>query len=424
MDPHVAKTFVSPPRVTRRAILKSAALGASGLTLSALLPRGARAARSIVGSGNPVLVYLFLRGGIDGLSLCVPHGDPDLYAARPKLAIPPPGAIGGALDLDGFFGLNPAAAPLLPAFAAGDLAFVQAFGSPETTRSHFLAFQKVEFGIPGQPLATASEGWLARHLATIPPATPTPLRCAVMHEVVPLSLAGAPNTLPVADPVTIAFPGDAGTAASRDAALRALYAGVGAPLGPAAFDTLDTIAMLEAQSFAPVEHGAIYPDTALGARLRGAAALIKADVGVEAIMLEEDGYDHHAAQGPQDGELAQMLDDLSRSLAAFRQDLAAHWQRVTLLAHSEFGRRVAENASLGTDHGRGGVAIAMGGRVAGGRVLGSWPGLAPAQLVNGDLAVRVDYRDVVSEVLAECLGATNLAVVFPGHVPQFPGLIA
>lgn len=419
----IERGFESSARASwsRREVLAGAlAVGGSALAAGPLL----RAAGGPAQHGQQVLVYLFLRGGLDGLSLCVPYGDAALYAARPTLAVPPPGALGGALDLDGFFGLNPAAAPLLAPFHAGDLAFVHAFGSPEPTRSHFLAFHKVEFGIPNQPLAAASEGFIARHLKALAAAPGVPLRCAVLDEVMPQSLAGGPKTLPVSDPTALGFPGAQATAAAREALLRALYDGVLPPLGAAAEDTLDTLDLLSKLSFPPPENGAVYPDTPLGERLRHAAALIKVDVGVEAIMLDEDGYDHHSKQGPLDGELALMLDDLARGLAAFRLDLAGHWQRVTLVAHSEFGRRVAENASAGTDHGRGGIALVLGGHVAGGRVYGAWPSLAPAALDDGDLAVTTDYRDVLGEILAKRLGATDLGYVFPNHSVTFPGIVS
>lgn len=408
-------------KLHRRTVLRGAALLGGAAFLPTILSRSALARNG--GAGNQVLVYLFLRGGIDPLSTCVPYGDADLYVARPNLAIGPPGSMGGAIDLDGFFGLNPAAAALLPAYHAGDLAVVQAFGSPDPTRSHFLAFQKMEFGVPNQPITGATQGWLARHLALATPASASPLRCAVMHEVMPLSLAGAPRTLPVADPTTFAFPGQAATADAREAILRSMYQGISPPLGPVAADTLDTLELLASQSFSGPQFGAAYPDTELGARLKNAAALIKLDLGVEAIMIEENGYDHHSKQGPKDGELAMMLDDLAQSLAAFRLDLSSHWQRITLVAHSEFGRRVAENASLGTDHGHGGVALVMGGHVNGGRVFGNWPGLAPAQLDDGDLAITVDYRDVLGEILAKRMGATQLSVVFPNHTVSFPGIV-
>ena len=412
---------------SRRGFLRGAALTAAATFAGpALLPRVLQAGAPR-GAGRDVFVYILLRGGIDGLSTVVPYTDGDLYAARPNLAIAPPGQTDGALDLDGFFGLNPVAAPLLGSYSAGRLAFVHAAGSPDPSRSHFDAFQKMELGIPAQPLTAASEGWMARHLMVTPPLTADALRCMAVQEVLPVGLTGAPRTLPVPDLSDYAFPGDPLTAAARRATLEAMYGGLPAPLGSAALDTLATIDLLatvDVASYVPTA-GASYPATDLGLGLQQCAALIKADVGVEVLMLELNGFDHHATQGPLDGDLAGLLDDLARSLAAFDVDMGPGMDGVTLAAHSEFGRRVAENASLGTDHGHGGLMLVMGGaHVLGGQVHGAWPGLDAASLDNGDLAVTTDYRDVLGEILAKRLQDVDLPTVFPGHTVSFPGVLA
>ena len=97
---------------------------------------------------------------------------------------------------------------------------------------------------------------------------------------------------------------------------------------------------------------------------------------------------------------------------------------MTLVVKSEFGRRVAENGSAGTDHGHGGVMMVLGGNVNGGQVHGQWPGLDPVSLGNGDLPITTDYRDVLAEILALRLGNTSLQDVFPQHTPQFPGVVS
>jgi uncharacterized protein (DUF1501 family) len=160
--------------------------------------------------------------------------------------------------------------------------------------------------------------------------------------------------------------------------------------------------------------GAQYPESVLGTQLRNTAALIKADAGVEAITIDVQGWDLHAGLGPIDGSMAELLDDLSRALEAFYLDLGPT-ARVTLACLSEFGRRVGENASLGTDHGHGNAMILMGAGIDGGRVLANWPGLAQAQLDDGDLAVTIDYRDILGEILVNRLGATDLSAIFPQH---------
>jgi uncharacterized protein (DUF1501 family) len=420
-------------RWSRRQLLRGATLGAGALLLPSWMPRivaapAAAGAGTAAGSGaeRDVLVYVFLRGGLDGLSFIPPYGDGDYYAARPVLGVPPPGASGGALDLDGFFGLLPAAAPLYAPFAEGRLAFVHAVGTNDHTRSHFDAFNKVELGIAGLPVGSAQEGWLARHLTLVPPLSDGPLRAAALRDVMPVTLVGAPRTLPIPDPAAFDFPGDPATAAARKAAIVAMYQGAPAPLGPAAIDTLDTIALLDGIAFhAAPQHGAVYPNTPFGNRLRACATIIRAGLPIEALMLDYLGFDHHSEQGPLDGDLALLSDDVARSIAAFDTDLGPLMDRVTLVAHAEFGRRVAENASLGADHGFGGVLLALGGHVNGGQVLATWPGLSPAALVDGDLAPTTDLRDILGEILVKRLAASpaDLALIFPSHTVTFPGLV-
>lgn len=420
----------SETRCTRRALLRGAALA------SVALPGGMSALPRVVLGGAPgggsggeprdVLVHVLLRGGMDGLTTCVPYGDAHLYSARPTLAIQPPGAPNGALDLDGFFGLAPAAAPLLVPWSNGHLAIVHAAGSPDPTRSHFEAFARMELGIPLQPLGSQSNGWLARHLASVAPLGASPLRAAALVDAMPLTLAGAPQTLPIPDPSQYAFPGSSATAALRELLMHSMYAAAQPPLSSIALDTIGTIHLLSSidfASYAPAG-GADYPaasELALG--LKRSAALIKAKVDVECLMLELGGWDLHNQLGPIEGEMALLLDELSRSLEAFYLDLGGEIERVIVVVMSEFGRRVAENGSAGLDHGHGNAMLLLGGHVAGGQVHGTWPTLAPAALDQGDLAITTDYRDVLAEILSKRLGNAALEQVFPNHVAQFPGVI-
>ena len=371
-----------------------------------------------------VIVHVLLRGGMDGLTTCVPHGDPDYYAARPNLAVPPPGQTGGALDLDGFFGLAPAAAPLMTPYANGHLAIVHAAGSTDPTRSHFNAFTHMEFGIPNQPLSSVSTGWLARHLQTTPALGSGPMRGVAISSLMPKTLAGAPMTLPIADLASFDFPGNPNTVAARRLALTDMYSGEPAPVGPAALSTMGSIDLLEQidfENYVPAP-GVVYPNFALADELKQAAALIKANVDVETIYLEKGGWDTHDAQGVLVGRMADLLDELTSSLEAFYLDMLGQIDDVVIVVMSEFGRRVAENASLGTDHGHGNCMLVIGGAVAGG-VLTQWPGLAPANLDNGDLAITTDYRDILAEILDKRAGNTNLETVFPNHTPAYQGVI-
>ena len=369
-------------------------------------------------TNHDVFVQIFLRGAMDGLTTVVPHGDPDYYVARPNLAVPPPGQTNGALDLDGFFGLAPAAAPLMTPYQAGHLAFVHASGSIDTTRSHFDAFTKMEFGESGLPQGTVSEGWLSRYLIQVGAMSSGLLRAVGTDDILPKTLAGAPNTLPIPDMGNFLFPGNPSSAAERVASLTQMFGDENPPVGPSAlrtFDSIDLMSQIDFAGYVPAG-GAQYPSTRLGDQLRSTATLIKANVGVEAITIDFGSWDHHAQQGPLDGTMAAMLDDLARGLEAFYIDMAAMLNNVTVACISEFGRRVAENSSLGTDHGHGNVMLLMGGGINGGQVIANWPGLSAPQLDNGDLAITIDYRDILGEILDRRMGATDLAAIFPQHV--------
>ena len=158
---------------------------------------------------------------------------------------------------------------------------------------------------------------------------------------------------------------------------------------------------------------------------RQIAMLMKAEVGLEVAAIDLGGWDTHFAQGGSVGLMAGLIADLGQGLAAFHADTAAQASRLTVVVISEFGRRVQENGSLGTDHGHGSAMLLLGGHVAGGRVHGRWPGLTPEALIGpGDLAVTTDYRDVLAEVVRLRLNNSALAEVFPGYTPVPVGVVA
>lgn len=409
----------SPATIDRRRFLGRTALGAAAtLTAPAWLPRVSLAGTA--GSGRDTLVVIFLRGGADGLTLCVPYGDAELYVRRPVLGIRPPGNPNGATDLDGFFGLAPASVPVLPAFQAGHLAFVHATGLSDPSRSHFDMQRWMELGVTGATSGGVFTGWVGRYLQTIPPAGSGLLRGLGIGAALPKSFSGGPACVPVPDPDAFVLPGAAGTATARRNALTAMYQGEPEPLGPAALDTFATIDLLATIDFANYVPygGAVYPATTFGEALKSAAALIKANIGIEAIEADLGGWDLHSALGPINGTMATRMDELTRGLAALHADLddpAATLDRTTVVAMSEFGRRAGENASAGADHGHGNCLIVMGGNVNGGQVIANWPGLATANLDNGDLAITVDYRDILAEILEDRMACTSLGTVFPSY---------
>ena len=411
--------------LSRRGFLtRSGVIAASGLTAPIWLPKVALAQTG--GPARDVLVHVFLRGAIDGLSVIVPYGDGELYNARPNLAVAPPGQTDGAVDLDGFFGLNPNAAALATPYSNGHLAVLHAAGSTDPTRSHFDGMKGMEAGIPGQNLLNVSTGWLGRHLADSSPLGSGLLRGMALEGTMPLHLIGSEGTLPVSDPANFAFPGRASTATIRGQTVESMYSTADAPLAGASLSTFGTIDLLDSIDFDNYQTAGAtaYPATPFGQKLRSSAALIKAGIQLEAISIDYGGWDHHNTMGPINGVMGSGLTNLSTALEAFYLDLLAtgHLDGVTTLVMSEFGRRVAENVSLGTDHGHGNMMLAMGGHIAGGQVFSNWPGLAPAQLDNGDLQVTIDYRDVVSEILTNRMANTNIDNVFPGHVPAPIGI--
>jgi uncharacterized protein (DUF1501 family) len=167
-----------------------------------------------------------------------------------------------------------------------------------------------------------------------------------------------------------------------------------------------------------------YPVTPLGQALHDVARLVKAGLGLRVATVEDTGWDLHAGMGrPEQGPMADKLGQLAKALAAFAAELGPDLGRVVLVTLSEFGRRVAENGSGGTDHGRGGALLVLGGAVTGRAVHGTWPGLEPRALDDGDLAVATDYRQVLAEILSRRCGVTATTSVFPGLTPSPPGVV-
>ncbi|MBM4267870.1 MAG: DUF1501 domain-containing protein [Deltaproteobacteria bacterium] len=394
-------------KLTRRQVLHGggAAVLAAGLApFFGLRRAGASAVRR-------VLVAIFQRGAVDGLNMVVPHGEPTYYSLRPTIAIQPPGSEGGALDLDGDFGLHPSMSALLPSWQAGELAIVHACGSHDPTRSHFDAQDYMETGLPGDG---ATEGWLARHLRSS--ANGGALRAVSLTGSIPRVLAGAVEVY-AAPSLTDLTLGRSTEAAIARTALERMYGPRSDLLGVTVRDTLanfDVFSALDREVYRPA-NGAVYPAGELGTQLREVAQVLKADLGVEVAFLDVEGWDTHANQGGSAGELANRLRNLADALAAFRLDLGESMAEVSVLTMSEFGRTAAENGTRGTDHGHGTAMLLLGGTVRGGRVYGAWPGLRSAELYEGrDLAVTTDFRSLFAEVAVRHLGNPDVASVFPG----------
>jgi uncharacterized protein (DUF1501 family) len=413
--------------LTRRVFLKSSGLALVSFgAVPHFLLRSVRAAEGT--RRKKTLVVIFQRGACDGLNTVIPYGEHAYRALRPTIAVPAPKAGGtdAALDLDGFFGLHPALEPLLPLWRGGDLAAVQAIGSPDGTRSHFDAQDFMETGTPGRK--ATEDGWMNRCLQACPDPESTPLRAIALTPTLPRSLAGTYPAVALANIRDFDLRPAAGPAVGRG--FEEMYAGAVRDTlhgtGQEAFEAIQFLKKTDSAKYQPAE-GVQYPRGPYGDSLRQIAQLLKADVGVEMAFTEVGGWDHHAAEGGAQGQLANRLRDFGSALAAFHRDLGDRMQDVVVVTMTEFGRTVRENGNRGTDHGHASVSFVMGGRVRGGKVHGRWPGLAPDRLYEGrDLAITTDFRDLLAEVLTRHLGARNLASVFPGRTSSpacFPGVI-
>ncbi len=379
-----------------------------------------------------VLVAIFQRGAADGLNIVVPHAEKSYYELRPTIAVPPPSQAAdrredAAIDLDGFFGLHPALAPLKPVWDSGHLAIVHAAGSPDPSRSHFDAQDFMESGTPG--LKATGDGWMNRALLheTGPHETgrTSPVRAVAMGAVLPRAMRG-PNPATAVQNLNDFQVRNA----AASGAFEAMYADSHDPLlNAAGRETFAAVALLQSiqkQRYEPAA-GANYPKGRFGDCLRQIAQLIKADVGVEMAFADVGGWDHHVnevgARASQ-GQLAARLTDFGQALAAFWFDLGDRMSNVAVVTMSEFGRTAHENGDRGTDHGHANCMFAMGGGIRGGKVYGKWPGLEQEQLYEArDLALTTDFRDVLGELVTGQLGNRDLSKVFPGYTPKPRGIL-
>lgn len=400
----------------RRFLAGGLGVGVAALATQLVTSRVSYAAPGEEDQGT--LVVIFLRGGLDGLSVVVPGDDPDLLAARPDIAV----RGGSLLQMDRGFGLHPALAPLQPLIDAGQLAAVPAIATPDLSRSHFQAQDCLERGTP----SAVRDGWLDRVLQVSGPGTT--FRSLGLSGRLPRSLAGSSRSLALRNTDSLALNVPAELGAQTMSALETLYTGVEHPISMQtmlALDALDTMTAVRNDAAATASTVS-YPDGNLGEALSTLAVLIKAKVGVRVACIDVGGWDMHTAIGTvDDGDMQSHLSGLAQALSAFTQDLGSGMDSTTILTMSEFGRRLAQNANSGTDHGHGGVLLAMGGGVRGG-IHGQWHGLGNEVTQNGDVPGSNDYRDVLSEIVAARLGLgmDALGDVFPGWKPTALGVMA
>jgi uncharacterized protein (DUF1501 family) len=369
---------------TRRVFVHNAV--AAGL--ATLMPRCLLANANAQGDARFVLVIL--RGALDGLAAVPAYGDGSYASKRGALAITAP-----QYRLDGMFALHPSLAHLHERYVAKELIVFHAVASPYRDRSHFDGQDLLENGTT-QPKA-AHDGWLNRLLPTlsVSNARGTDRVAMALAQNVPLVLRGhspvgswAPSRLPDADADTLQRVAD-------------LYA------NDAYFATRLQSA-LAADSIAAAGMGAARRDplNAIGAAASAAGRFLAASDGPRIAVIEASGWDTHANQGAEGGQLANRLRGLDQGLDALRTALGEAWRRTAVLVVTEFGRTVAVNGTRGTDHGTATSAFLVGGAIAGGRVIADWPGLATSALHEGrDLRPTLDLRSVCKGVLGSHLAA-------------------
>jgi uncharacterized protein (DUF1501 family) len=373
------------------------------LTRGALLAGGtllcAQVAFAHADTRSSRFVLVILRGALDGLASVPPLGDRDYAELRRELALHPAGEAGGALPLNGFFGLHPSLVFLHTCYVARELTVLHALASPYRERSHFDGQDVLENGTP-RPHALQT-GWLNRALAATP--APAAREAGVsLGQNVPLVMRG-PASVTSWSASKLVAPDDDTLSRITD-----LYAG-DALLASRLADALaaDALASGEgggADMTAPQGTPAAKGKARYAEVVRAAAGFLRREDGPKVAVFDTGGWDTHANEGGAQGQLAGRLSELDAGLSTLREELGTVWKDTAVLLLTEFGRTAAINGTRGTDHGTATAAFLLGGAVAGGRVIADWPGLSPRALYQGrDLAPTLDVRSVLKGILAEHL---------------------
>jgi uncharacterized protein (DUF1501 family) len=411
--------------MNRRVFLKSSGIAFASLGLATNSPSFlARTLGQTNRTGRrKTLIVIFQRGAMDSLNAVIPYGESTYYDLRPNIAVPRPKNDKqpnnpSAIDLDGFFALSPALTVFKPIYDAGQLAVVQAVGSPDSTRSHFDAQDYMEAGTPG--VKSTSDGWLNRYLQAKPDKQASPFRAVAMGPHLPRTLQGKAPSIAMNNINEFGIRGGGSqSSAALQGGFEAMYEqSVNGALRGTGHETFEAVKMLKRVNPAQYQPApnVNYPRGRFGDSLKQIAQLIKSDIGLEVAFTDSGGWDTHANQGTGQGQLANRLLELSSGIAALYRDLNERADDIVILTMTEFGRTARENGNRGTDHGHASCMFVLGGSVNGGKVLGKWPGLESSQLYEGrDLAITTDFRDVFSEIAMRHLGATNMNLVFPGY---------
>ena len=414
--------------LSRRRFLQGMAATSTAAVSTTMFGDAVRQASFAATTGGNVLVVISLRGGIDGLGMVVPHGDPAYYTARPNIALPRESLVAQ----DAMFGLHPDMKPLEWLFTSGELAAVHAVGLPVPNRSHFSAMETIE---DADPASTLRQGWVNRMIGLNAGNEPS----EAIHfssSVIPTMLSGSSPVLGATNPNQFRMIGTEKAndwTVRRNAQLDVMWAGnEGSPLYDAYRSTKSAVSLLApvaSGTYVPtdgVKYPHAWPAAGLSDALKNTAQLIKADVGTEVVSIDYGTWDMHSNYGSRtSGDMHSMTAGFAGELDAFMRDLGPDLRsRVTVVTISEFGRRIKENGNRGLDHGWGNMMLVAGGGVKGGQYFGQWPGLGDGKQIDADLQVTTDYRSVFGEIVSRRFPDRSLSTVFPDFSYAPVGLMA
>jgi uncharacterized protein (DUF1501 family) len=405
-------------RVSRRIFIRD---GVATVTLGLSAPAFLTAIAQAQGLPSRRLVVVYLGGGNDSLNTLVSYQDPSYYSRRPSIAIPAGQVLQVGSDVSGrALGLHPRLGGLLNIFNEGHLALVQRTGYANSSRSHFEAG---DIWGTANPQSYTGSGWLGRYLDTLPRPVDALAAWNTTGETPRALLSGTTGVpaIPSASTYTYASPNRGSVAieertaaqmmASNPAAGRPHLAFVNST-SRGAIETLDRVA--QATAYTPTVQ---YPNNGFALALRTVAGAIVKNVGSRVYWVQTGGYDTHAQQGQgAGGAYANLMGTLGDGLWAFYSDIRNQGfsNDTTVIVFSEFGRRISENGSNGTDHGAAGVMMALGGAVRGG-LYGTAPVLAPGHPTlennSGDVRYETDFRSVYAKLLDQWLGANSLPIL-------------
>lgn len=355
-----------------------------------------------------VLVVVQLSGGNDGLNTVIPYTEAQYRRLRPTLAVSEEQIVA----MDERIGLHPSFGKVKGLVDAGHFSILQGVGYPNPNRSHF---RSMEIWQTANPDTVEPTGWLGRYLDTLPESAQNPLIGLTLGREVPVAMTGKKVSVPC-----VASLDDFKALAGEQAeALRKVYAltqPAMAPVRTAAIKALDAAEMVRAK-LDEYRSTVEYPNTPFARAMRQIAQMLAADIGTRVFYCSTGGFDTHAQQARTH---ATLLQNVAEGLSAFWQDVQAMGKAdsVLVLVFSEFGRRVAENGSQGTDHGAAAPMFALGSRVNAGLV-GEHPSLNDLQ--DGDLRFHIDFRSVYATVLEQWLGVESQSILHGkfAHVPLF-----